>query len=80
MHPTFIDAMMRIVRDAEPDEYVVATGETHSVQEFVEIAFGRLGVDWRAHVVEDRRLLTRSSTTLVGNSARLRDRTGCIRG
>jgi GDPmannose 4,6-dehydratase len=74
--PDVIDAMIRIVRDAEPDEYVVATGETHSVQEFVEIAFGRLGVDWRAHVVEDRRLLTRSSTTLVGNAARLRERTG----
>jgi GDPmannose 4,6-dehydratase len=74
--PDFIDAMVRIVRLPTPDDFVIATGETHSVQEFAELAFGKLGLDWRAHVLEDRSLLKRTSVTRVGNSARLRERTG----
>jgi GDPmannose 4,6-dehydratase len=74
--PDFIDAMIRIVRHPEPDDYVVATGETHTVQEFVEIAFGLLGLDWRAHVVEDRGLLTRPAVTRIGSAERLRQHTG----
>lgn len=74
--PDFIDAMIRIVRSAPPDDYVVATGETHSVGEFAETAFGRLGLNWREHVIEDPGLLTRQSITRVGNASRLRDRTG----
>ena len=37
----------------EPDDFVVGTGETHSVREFVEIAFDRVGLDWKKHVVVD---------------------------
>ena len=74
--PDFIDAMIRIVRYPTADDYIIATGETHSVQEFVEIAFARVGVDWRKHVVEDRSLLTRRSVTRVGDARRLRERTG----
>lgn len=74
--PDFIDAMIRVVRHPDADDYIVATGETHTVGEFVEIAFARVGVDWRKHVVEDRSLLTRRSVTRVGNATRLRERTG----
>jgi GDPmannose 4,6-dehydratase len=74
--PDFIDAMVRIVRQSEPGDFVVATGETHSVQDFVEIAFGSLGLDWRAHVIENRDLLTRPHTTRVGDAGLLRNRTG----
>ena len=38
--------MWRMLQRDEPDDYVVATGETHSVREFVEIAFGHVGLDW----------------------------------
>jgi GDPmannose 4,6-dehydratase len=36
-----------------PDDYVIATGETHTVRELCEVAFGRVGLDWRKHVVVD---------------------------
>jgi len=49
----YVDAMWRMLQQPEPDDYVVATGETHSVQELVEIAFARVGLDWRKYVVVD---------------------------
>jgi GDPmannose 4,6-dehydratase len=74
--PDVIDAMIRIVRQPIPDDYVVATGEAHSVQEFIEAAFGIVGLDWRAHVVENPNLLTRRTEARVGDSTKLRERTG----
>lgn len=74
--PDYARAMTLIVRSATPDEYVIATGETHSVQEFAEIAFQKLRLDWREHVVEDPNVLTRQSTVRVGDASRLRERTG----
>jgi GDPmannose 4,6-dehydratase len=73
--PDFIDAMIRIVRNPDPGNYVIATGEAHTVQEFVEVAFSEVGIDWRSHVTENRGLLTRPSVPRVGNSARLREHT-----
>jgi GDPmannose 4,6-dehydratase len=74
--PDVVDAMVRITQLPDGDDFVVATGETHSVEEFVSIAFACLGLDWRQHVKEDRSRLTRPSETRAGNSARLRARTG----
>jgi GDPmannose 4,6-dehydratase len=74
--PDYIDAMIRIVRQPRGDDYIIATGEARSVQEFVEVTFGLLGLDWRNYVIEDRTLLTRRTTTRVGNAAKLRGRTG----
>ena len=74
--PDYVDAMIRIVRQPYADDYVIATGEARSVQEFVQVTFSLLGLDWRDHVIEDRTLLTRSSTTRVGDAAKLRERTG----
>ncbi len=74
--PDYVDAMIRIVRQPAADDYVIATGEPRSVQEFVEIAFGLLGLDWRSYVAEDSSVLTRRSGTRVGNAAKLRERTG----
>jgi GDPmannose 4,6-dehydratase len=46
--------MWMMLQQDKPDDYVVATGETHSVQEFVEIAFGFVGIsDWQKHVVSN---------------------------
>lgn len=50
----FVEAFQNIMRAENPDEFVVATGHTHSVQDFVEIAFRHLGLHWRDHVREDR--------------------------
>jgi GDPmannose 4,6-dehydratase len=48
-----VRAMWLMLQQDRPDDYVVGTGETHSVREFVEIAFGHAGMDWRRHVVID---------------------------
>ena len=53
--PEYVDAMWRMVQQAEPDDFVVATGETHSVRELVETAFGLVGLDPDAHVAIDPR-------------------------
>ena len=49
----YVDAMWRMLQQPEPDDYVVATNETHTVRELVEIAFARVGLDWQKHVVID---------------------------
>jgi GDPmannose 4,6-dehydratase len=74
--PDFIDAMIRIVRLDKADDYIIATGERHTVREFVEIAFDHVGLDWQDYVAEDLSLLTRRSVTRIGNAGRLRERTG----
>ena len=51
----YVDAMWRMLQQDEPDSYVVGTGETHSVQEFCEIAFGRVDLDYKQHVLVDER-------------------------
>jgi len=48
--PEYVEAMWRMLQRDEPDDFVVATGETHSVQDLAERAFGLLGLDWRDHV------------------------------
>lgn len=51
----YVEAMWLMLQQDAPDDYVVATGEAHSVQEFVEIAFDHAGLDWRRHVRIDPR-------------------------
>ena len=53
--PDYVRAMWMMLQQPAPRDYVIATGETHSVREFCEIAFGHAGLDWERHVrVEDR--------------------------
>lgn len=52
----YVDAMWRMLQQKEPDDFVIATGETHSVAEFCEKAFGVLGMNWKDHVKHDKRL------------------------
>jgi GDPmannose 4,6-dehydratase len=49
----YVRAMWLMLQQNQPDDYVVGTGETHSVEEFVQIAFDHVGMDWRRHVVVD---------------------------
>lgn len=74
--PDHVDAMVRIVRLPEPGEFVVATGEAHTVQEFARIAFELAGLDWRAHVEENPSLVARRGVRLVGDAGKLRLATG----
>jgi GDPmannose 4,6-dehydratase len=74
----YVRAMWLMLQQSEPEDYVVATGETHSVAEFAELAFRRVGIqDWRAHVVVDPALLRPAEVDLlIGNPAKARERLG----
>lgn len=54
--PEYVDAMWRMLQQERPSDYVIATGESHSVEDFVAAAFGAVGLDWREHVDIDRTL------------------------
>ena len=51
--PDYVRAMWLMLQQNQPDDYVIATGEAHSVRELCEVAFGRLGLDWQKYVVAD---------------------------
>jgi GDPmannose 4,6-dehydratase len=51
----YVEAMWRMLQQPQPDDYVVGTGAQHSVQEFCEIAFAHVGLDWQRYVVHDPR-------------------------
>ncbi len=53
--PEYVEAMWRLLQHDEPDDFVIATGETHSVREWVEEAFACVGLDWQDHVRHDPR-------------------------
>ncbi len=51
----YVEAMWRMLQQDKPDDYVIATGETHSVKEFTEKAFEYVGLDWKKYVITDKR-------------------------
>ena len=53
--PEYVEAMWMILQQDKPDDYIVATGETHTVQEFLEIAFAHVQLDWKDYVKHDGR-------------------------
>lgn len=56
--PEYVEAMWMMLQQDQPDDYVIATGESHSVQEFCEVAFDHVGLDWEKYVeVNDPRYL-----------------------
>lgn len=63
--PEYVEAMWLMLQQEKPDDYVIATCETHSVKEFVEEAFQLLGLDWRKHVELDARYLRPSEVDLL---------------
>ncbi|MCC7507948.1 MAG: GDP-mannose 4,6-dehydratase [Planctomycetes bacterium] len=69
--PEYVEGMWRMLQAATPRDYVLATGEVHSVREFVERAFARAGLDWQAHVEIDPRYLRPTEVdVLQGDAAR----------
>lgn len=55
--PEYVDAMWRMLQQESADDFVIATGESHSLREFVAAVFAALNLDWQDHVVTDRALL-----------------------
>ena len=63
--PDYVEAMWRMLQQDEPDDFVIATGETHSVREFLDETFTCLGLDWHKHVEIDPRLARPSEVDLL---------------
>lgn len=75
--PDYVRAMWLMLQAEEPDDFVVATGETHSVRNFCEVAFQHVGLDWSKHVVQDPRFMRPAEVDLlVGDSSKARERLG----
>ncbi len=61
----YVDAMWRMLQQPEPRDYVIGTGQTHSVRELVEAAFGHVGLDWRKHVTTDPKYMRPAEVDLL---------------
>jgi GDPmannose 4,6-dehydratase len=73
----YVEAMWLMLQQDAPDDYVVATGESHSVRELVEAAFAEAGLDWRRHVELDERYLRPTEVdVLEGDATKARERLG----
>ncbi|MDD5037927.1 MAG: GDP-mannose 4,6-dehydratase [Dehalococcoidales bacterium] len=63
--PEYVEAMWRILQQEKPDDYILGTGESHSVKEFVEEAFSYVGLDWKEHVRIDPRYFRPTETEML---------------
>lgn len=73
----YVRAMWMMLQQDEPDDYVIATGEQHTVREFAETAFAHVGLDYRDYVVIDPQLLRPAEVeTLLGDATKARTRLG----
>jgi GDPmannose 4,6-dehydratase len=67
--PEYVEAMYRMLQQEKPDDYVIATGETRPLRDFVAVAFQEVGLDWREHVVIDQSLLRPTDLTVGRGNA-----------
>ena len=75
--PEYVAFMWRMLQDDSADDYVIGSGESHSVREFLEAAFGYAGLDWRSRVKYDERYARRVEVDeLAADSAKARERLG----
>jgi GDPmannose 4,6-dehydratase len=73
----YVQAMWLMLQQDEPDDYVIATGQTHSVQELCEVAFDHLGLEWRQYVVSDPQFFRPAEVDLlVGDASKAHARLG----
>jgi GDPmannose 4,6-dehydratase len=73
----YVEAMWLMLQAKEPDDYVIGTGETRSVRELCELAFARVGLDYRDHVVQDPKFFRPAEVDLlVADPAKARDKLG----
>jgi GDPmannose 4,6-dehydratase len=73
----YVDAMWRMLQQPAPHDYVIGTGETHTVRSLVEIAFGHVGLDWQRYVKRDERFLRPAEVdTLLADPTKARKELG----
>jgi GDPmannose 4,6-dehydratase len=69
----YVEAMWLMLQQDQPDDYVVATGETHSIRQFLDVAFAHVGLDWQKHVEIDPRYFRPAEVDLlIGDSSKAR--------
>jgi GDPmannose 4,6-dehydratase len=75
--PEYVEAMWLMLQRDEPEDFVIASGESHSVREFVELAFGRVGLDWERYVAIDPRYFRPAEVeSLCGDVSKAREQLG----
>jgi GDPmannose 4,6-dehydratase len=75
----YVEAMWLMLQQDKPDDYVVATGETHSVREFLDEAFGYVSLDWKKHIEMDERYLRPSEVDLLlGDASKAKRQLGWV--
>jgi GDPmannose 4,6-dehydratase len=73
----YVEAMWLMLQQDQPDDYVIATGETHSVREFLEEAFALVGLNWEKHIVLDPRYIRPAEVDLlIGDACKARQQLG----
>jgi len=73
----YVEAMWRMMQQDHPEDFVIATGETHSVRELLDEAFGHLNLDWNRHVEIDPRYFRPAEVDLlIGDAAKAREKLG----
>jgi GDPmannose 4,6-dehydratase len=75
----YVQAMWMMLQQERPDDFVIATGISHSVRDLVQVAFGHVGLDWRQHVKLDPKLIRPAEVEhLIGDSAKARTQLGWV--
>jgi GDPmannose 4,6-dehydratase len=75
--PDYVEAMWRMLQADAPDDYVIATHEAHTVQEFCETAFSRVGLDWQEHVYVDPAFVRPAEVdVLIGDASKAKRKLG----
>jgi GDPmannose 4,6-dehydratase len=73
----YVEAMWLMLQHDRPEDFVIATGETHTVRECCEVAFDQVGLDWEQHVVLDERFIRPAEVDLlVGDASKARETLG----
>jgi GDPmannose 4,6-dehydratase len=73
----YVRAMWMMLQQPEPDDFVLATGKTHSIRELLEVAFGAVGLDWQEHVEVDPKLIRPAEVdVLCGDATKAREKLG----
>ena len=76
--PDYVESMWMMLQQDEPDDYVIATGEEHSIREFLDVAFNNVGIDdWKKYVLQDERYMRPAEVAvLCGDSTKAREKLG----
>jgi GDPmannose 4,6-dehydratase len=75
--PEYVEAMWMMMQQSDPDDFVIATGATHSVKEFVEVAFDHASLDWKKHVKIDKKYFRPSEVDqLLGDPSKAKTKLG----